>query len=228
MATMTTIPNEPSFTANAELYFLPAGHFLFRRRTETGVESKFVTLADVAAAFTQVEQDSGWIPAGVQRHGFNKNGNWFVYWRPAQIVTITLDEGNRYDKLTIPIPVTVMIGDGRRFHLFASNGEFSPGAPVFRAPFPNIHEDHSICWGNNTPADAKPESAAAAWNLFFTAPFNNHLVEGKSKKRKKDVREALRSLNGKRRYPVGDLIADRSGTIGKLVSRVIGGGFGHD
>ncbi len=224
MAMMTTIPNEPPFTADAELYFLPAGHFLFRRRSETGVESKFVTLADVTAAFTQVEQDSGWIPAGVKRHGFNRNGRWFVYWQPAQIVHITLlQDGDQAETLNIPIPATILVGEGRKFHLFASAGEFSPQAPVYRAPFPNLHDDHSICWGNNTPAEAAPENAAQAWKLFFESPFNNHLVGGKSKRYKDDVRKRLCLLNGKRRYPLKDLVPDTR-SLDVLVKRMIGGG----
>ena len=223
LPTALTTPNEPPFKVEAELYFLPAGHFLFRRREKMGVQSKFITLADVSAAFTQVEQDSGWIPDGVKRHGFNQNGRWFVYWQPAQIIRILLLEGDQAETLTLPIPATILIGEGRKFHLFATNGDFFPQAPVFRAPFPNLHDNHSVCWGNNTPAEAAPENAVHAWRLFFESPFNNHLISGKSKKHSDDVRKQLRSLQGKRRYPLKDLVPDAR-SVEALIRRMIGGG----
>ena len=66
---LITAPPAPEFNAEAELYFLPGGHYLFRRRSAAGVTSKFVTAPDVAAAFTGQEMDSGWLPPGVMRIG---------------------------------------------------------------------------------------------------------------------------------------------------------------
>ena len=226
-AILTVSPSEPQFTADAELYFLPAGHFLFRQRTERGTESKFVTLADVAAAFTKIEVDSGWTVPGVQRHGYGKDGPWFVYWQPPQIVKINFDEGDHMDTLSVPIPATVLIGSGNRYRMVALNtlsGGFYPRAEIFNAPFPNIHSDNSVCWGNNTPPESNPRNAPKAWRLFFEAAFNNHLVSGKSKRCKDDIRILLRKLAGKKAkaYPVKDLVQSGRQTVASMLRQMVG------
>ena len=49
-----------------------------------------------------------------------------------------------------------------------------------------------------------------AWEVFFATPFNNHHVDGKSRRRKyrADVRELLLDLEKQqaRKYPVKDLV----------------------
>ncbi len=83
-------------------------------------------------------------------------------------------------------------------------------APLYEPPLPNIHQG-GICWGT---ARHQPETGdyalTKAWEVFFATPFNNHHVDGKSRRRKyrADVRKLLLDLEKQqaRKYPVKDLV----------------------
>jgi PRTRC genetic system protein B len=203
--------------ADAALYFLPQGHYLFRWREETGLSgSKFITADDLQAAFANSERDTGWLSPGIVRAGYGKNGDWFVLHIPPQKVTIQLlDMGN----VTIPNPALVLAGSGRSYYLWALKEPFSPQARIFDAPFPNVHSGGQICWGNNTPPLASAASAQSIIRLFFDSPFNGHLVQGKTRRHQTDVREFLVKLEGKNKFPVNQLIAER-GTVNSNIERL--------
>jgi PRTRC genetic system protein B len=202
-------PMKDDTEAEAALYFLPQGHYLFRWQEETGLAgSKFVTADDLSAAFAHSERDTGWLVPGIVRAGYSKHGDWFVLIRPPHKETINLVE---IGTLTIPVPTLVLAGTGRNYYLWAlkEDENFSPHLLLFDAPFPNIHNGGQICWGNNTPPNASPRNASSAWELFFHSPFNGHLANGKTRRHKDDVREMLKGLDGKRRFPVAELAAQR-------------------
>jgi len=203
--------------ADAALYFLPQGHYLFRWREESGLSgSKFVTSDDLQAAFANSERDTGWLAPGIVRTGYGKAGEWFVLHMPPQKITIhLLDVGT----LTVPTPALVMAGAGRSYHLWALKEPFSHQVRLFDAPFPNVHGGGQICWGNNTPPLANPANAQSAWRLLFESPFNGHLVQGKTRQHKDDVRKLLVKLNGKSKFPLSQLIAER-GNLNSNIERL--------
>lgn len=224
LSTRFTVPlvEDPAFRVQGALYFLEdAGHFLFRQVRDGSVRSKFVTLQDVTAAFAQKEEDSGWLPAGVVRVGHNEHGDWFVYSAPGQKVVVEI-EGE--EPITTAIPRTVLVGIGRAYYLFAMAGKyFSASEKAYLAPFPNVHGDGKICWGVATPPEARAKVARQVWDLFFGTLFNAHLVDGKSKSEKEDVRKVLRKLaeTGAREYPVKDLVVVGN-MIGTVVDHLVG------
>ena len=224
---MLSAPPPPPYPVEAELFFLPAGHFLFRRNTQDGVQSKFVTIQDVAAAFTGAELDTDWLPPGIVRAGYCQHGAYAVYAVPPQVVSIALAQEGKEDLLTItiPIPATLMVGIEASYYLAAlGNAEFSPEAALFHAPFPNVNTNGKICWGGNSPKRAGPGCMPEAWRLFFTTPFNNHLVSGKSRKHNTDVRLQLMTLaeGNPRRYPLKDLVGRNKG-VKAWVKELLGG-----
>jgi len=212
-------PMRDDIEAEAALYFLPQGHYLFRWQEESGLTgSKFVTADDLQAAFANSERDTGWLAPGIVRAGYSKQGEWFVLVQPPHKETVQLlDVG----VITIPVPTLVLAGAARSYYLWAlkEDGTFSPNSLLFDAPFPNIHDGGQICWGNNTPPNASPRNATQVWELFFRAPFNSHLVNGKTHRHREDVRKLLARLDGKRRFPVKDLAAQR-GTLESNINRL--------
>jgi hypothetical protein len=210
---------DPIIEYQAALYFLE-GQYLFRSRERAGWSSKFVTSADVAAAFTGREEDTGWIPAGVVRAGRNQKGEWFVYSAPEQRVQINL-EG---ELLEIPIPRTVLVGVGRSYSIFAlKSGHFDPSEPAWQVPFPNVETSEGlICWGGNTPDLASPQRARKVWELFFGTPFNDHHDDGKSQSSPKDIKTVLRQLaqDKAKKYPLKDLVEARQ-SIGQIVNGLL-------
>lgn len=210
---------DPKFEVRGTLYFLEA-QYLFRWMENGSLRTKFLSSLDLAAAFNQTEQDTGWMPAGVVRAGNCAKGAWYVYSSPEQKVTVTLDPGE--EPVTIPIPRLVMMGIGATYYLWAVKGvHFNPDEPAYKAPFPNVYSDGRICWGANSPGPVAPKAARGIWDLFFSAPFNKDLVDGKSKTDPDDVRKALHRLADKNRYPVGDLLETRE-KINYLVDMMVG------
>lgn len=216
---MTTILpfHDGGLQTEAALYFLPQGHYLFRWQDKSGLTgSKFVTADDLQAAFANSERDTGWLTPGIVRAGYGKNGDWFVLHAPPQKIAIHLLE---IGTITIPTPALVLAGAGRSYYLWALKEPFSPQARLFDAPFPNIHNGGQICWGNNTPPLASSMTAESAWKLFFESPFNGHLVQGKTRRHNEDVRRLLMKLDGKSKFPTGQLVAER-GTLNSQIERL--------
>jgi hypothetical protein len=86
---------------------------------------------------------------------------------------------------------------------------FEPEAPIYHVPLPNIYGDGRICMGveNNLSNYAEGiERLSKAWQMFMTAPFNNHLVDSKSNTHPEDIREKLIQLQKSNRYPINDLV----------------------
>lgn len=208
--------DEPGFRYDAALYFLAGGHYLFR--TAAGGKSfgtKFVTARDVAAAFTQHDEDSGWLPAGVVRVGHCAKGPWYVYSAPGQKVKVLFSTG----EATIPIPRTVMLGVGRDYYLWAMrSSSFEHGAAGYNAPFPNVYETGKICWGQNKPQEADAQKARGMWEMFFRTPFNNDLSNRKCRTFPANVTELYPGLKGK--FPVDELV-ETGGTMQTLINRVV-------
>jgi PRTRC genetic system protein B len=181
-----------------------------RYREQRNVEgAKFVTVRDVQAAFGGSDVDTGWIGSGVIRCGYCAQGDWFVYAAPKQKLSIRVAISNgTQKKLSVPIPVTVMIGVGMQYFLWAVPYNFSPDSGLCHAPFPNIHGDGTICWGQNTPPKAHHRHAEAAWRLFFESQFNGDLANGKSVKFENDIRRMLAYVARKKldEYPDTDLV----------------------
>jgi hypothetical protein len=201
------LPPTEQFDYQAALYFLDDGHYLFRFRGDhSEVGSKFVSAADVKAAFSSAESDTGWIDPGIVRCGYGPEGHWFVQFVPMQRMEIILDG---LGPLTVPVPPLAMFGYGRSYAVCAlKTKHFSPEAQVYAAPFPNV-DNHTgkICWGHNSPPEAEHKNSLRVWKLFLDAPFSDHTIENKSRKHPNDIRLTLRELaeKGAGGYPLGDL-----------------------
>lgn len=222
------IPEIP-FAADWSLYAVQGGQFLFRWKEEKNkVGSKFLTIDDVRAALTQEERDTGWLPGGILRFGSGQNGDWFVYGIPPQRFTITLVQKTSVERSSIPLPYLVFMGSGLRYHIWAlKEKEFSPNAIVYQPPLPNVYADGRICWGTNSPEQAGISYAEMAFHLFVRSPFNDHLIQNKSRRHPDDIRPQLRRLaeKGAKHYPIGDLRPTDSNklTVAKAVERLIQG-----
>lgn len=196
---------------------------LFVEQNENGGwSSKFVTAQDARAAFSSAEQDSGWLPAGVVRVGSNAAGPWCVYSAPAQRVDVLL-EGDEQG-FSLPIPRTVLLGAGDGYHLWSlKTTHFDPYAVTCSAPFPNVYDDGKICWGSNTPGLVDPGKMRQVWELFFSTPFNGHLIQNKSRTHKDDIRTVLRAMAEQKakKYPLDDLAGTQQ-PVGQLINRILG------
>jgi PRTRC genetic system protein B len=190
----------------ARLSFLISDELLFQWRAGENVQSKLISAQDARRAFANIDDDSGWLPAGVVRTGRNSRGSWVVYVVPPQRVRITTDQG---EALHVPIPMSLFVGWGRRYYLYALQGKkFDANAPVYRAPFPNIYENGRICWGGHKVPEVTPANIGKTWKLFFGTTFNNHIAGGKTVSHEDNALDLLRELfaGEKKVFPAGELV----------------------
>lgn len=208
-----------NFHIKAALYFTDQGQYIFKFKKDEQSITKSLRAQEVSSAFTLETTDSGWITPGVQRCGFNSLGEWFVYFAKPCKVSIQI---GREERITVPIPATVLVGAKGKFYLFAlEESEFNPKGKVYAAPFPNVYPDGRICWGKNPFPKINQEKAQDVWNLFFSAPFNGDLASDKSKTFPKDIRQQLKKLSGKSTYPVTTMKVIYE-TIDKRIDFLIG------
>lgn len=199
----TTLQNE---SVAAVLYFLNSDELLFQWKDGDKINSKFVSPQDAKSAFQGVGEDTGWLPTGVIRTGLNVRGRWVVYVAYPQIVKIRTDKNKN---LVIPIPMTMMIGWGRRYYLWALSGKtFSNTLPLYNAPFPNVYENGRICWGSHKVPMVTPLNIHTTWQLFFGTTFNDHLSSNRTKSHKDNVMGLLGGLSRKKAktFPARELV----------------------
>jgi len=209
------LPDKPKFPTVATLHFLPSGDFLFVDH-DHGDKSKFLTVNSVVSAFSTYGRDTGWMPAGLVRHGQGNKGAWYVYSAPGQKVEIQVDG----QALRVPIPRTVLVHYERKVWIWAMNtSAFDPSARAFLAPFPNVYADGHVCWGSNAAPIAEPMKARQVWEMFFKTAFNRDLSNDKCKSYASVV-ELLKLINGKSKFPAEELMPARD-KISTLVENAI-------
>ncbi len=211
--------------AVASISFLRSEELMFTWREEDKIQSKLISHEAAVLAFnTTHTEDSVWLPENVLRTGRNVRGAWAVYVTRPQMVQIVTDQD---EKLNIPIPATLFLGWGPRYYLWAlPNKKFSPGLPVFRAPFPNIYSNGRICWGNHKVPKATAASIGRAWEMFFGTGFNDHISNNKCKSFSGTVLELLRQLSAKNTtvFPQRELIGEFATVEACLHNTLLHGG----
>jgi PRTRC genetic system protein B len=191
---------------SARLSFLISDELLFQWKTGENVQSKLISAQDARRAFANIVDDSGWLPKGVVRTGRNSRGSWVVYIAPPQRLRITTNQG---EGLHIPTPMSLFLGWGRRYYLYALQGKkFDPNATVYRAPFPNVYENGRVCWGSHKVPKVSPVNIPKTWKLFFGTTFNNHIASGKTVSHEDKAMDLLRELSAgeKKTFPDCELV----------------------
>ena len=191
----------------ARLLFLRSDELLFQWNDETNnLQSKLIASQDAKMAFAKMEEDTGWLPNGVLRSGRNSRGAWVVYIAPPQIMKISTDQN---ESLTLPIPMSLLIGWGHRYYLYALKGKtFHTDQPVYRAPYPNVYENGRICWGSHKVPAVTPLTIGKTWQFFFATTFNSHIASGKTKTHRDNALDLLQelSITGKKTFPARELV----------------------
>jgi hypothetical protein len=207
----------------AELLFIEGGTYIFHYQSRDSSQYKCLSPATLRAAFANTPIDSGWMnpESKIVRWGTGSTGEWTIKFVPPQKHEINLLES----KYLVPLPAMVFLGLKSDYWIWAIKGSnFDPKAEAFHVPLPNIYL-HSyqacgcICWGDNKPPAASPNTITKAWELFISSPFNGHLSDGKSRVQPHDVGRQLKKAVKRSFYPIKDLIGTNQ-TIAKLVAAI--------
>ncbi|MDB9322364.1 hypothetical protein PN483_10535 [Nodularia spumigena CS-591/04] len=204
-----TDPPRKSPAISAELLFLDGIYILHHRYQENPDAHvyKFISPAALRTAFSHEPIDTGWMEPGIVRWGTGSTDTYLVKFIPPAIYTINCEQ---LGDLTVTLPAMVFAGKKFKYWVWAiKDKEFTPQAPAFHVPLPNIYSSGQVCWGVNEPPAANSVSINQAWKLFISSVFTNHFTINKSHKYRKDVRQQLLKLHKRYRrstYPVSDLM----------------------
>jgi hypothetical protein len=222
---------KPPRDARAALFFLEGNYQL--NYLEGSVEkTKFLTPAQIGKAFAVKDVfDSGWLAANnVLRFALlARKRHKILSVLPAGIRKILVTDprpanerettGGIADpvlELIVPLPTLLFVGCGQKYYLWATLDKYvTPQSRLFAAPFPNLDSSGTICFGSNIAPECRLETIDEVWRVIFESPFNSHQKEDRCQTHKKDVRQFLLSLNGKKSYPKKALIKTEY-SVGRL------------
>jgi len=212
----------PPADAKAALFFLEGNYQLIYR--EGSVEkTKFLTPSQIGKAFAVKDVfDSGWLDQSMLRFALlAKKTHKILSLLPAGRRKIyitdprpadereTDDEGTRDAvlELEVPLPTLLLLGIGQKYYLWATlDKTVSQKSKISHAPFPNLDNSGSICFGGNVAPECRLEKIESVWRMIFDSPFNNHQTENRCLTHKKDARKLLLEINGKKTFPKNALI----------------------
>lgn len=199
------------------LLFLPGQYLLVYKEGEA-TTYKFISPAALREAFVAEPIDSGYLPPNTVRWGKCHKGEWLVQFYPPQRCCISLENTT----LTVPMPGLVFAGCDRKYWIWAVK-KFDPNSPIFHAPLPNVMENGSICFGGNSVPNCSAAHIMQVWQLFWHSPFNQDLVQGKSKSYPENVRSHLQQLHNSnsKKYPTRDLVPWGNKTITTAIEEII-------
>lgn len=208
----------------AQLLFLP-GQYLLVTRVESAVTYKFLSPETVTSAFSNEPIDSGWLPANIMRWGRSERGEWMMQFYPPRRYDIVLTNNrSKSISLNLPMPGFVFLGCGNDYWIWAVLGkQFDPQSQLYHAPLPNVMPSGAICFGDSSPTPCSSQGIVQACSLFWSSPFSDHVVDGKSKSHRADVRNFLCELSNRKlkKYPIADLVPLSLGSASSVINQII-------
>jgi hypothetical protein len=212
----------PPEDARAALFFLE-GHYQLNWREGSVEKTKFLSPAQIGKAFTVKDVfDSGWLDSLVLRFAEEKKTHKILSALPAGrrkiFVTDPRPACERESEtqsgasetpveLEVPLPSLLLIGCGQRYFLWATlDKTITQKSKICAAPFPNLDQSGSICFGRNVAPECRLDRVESVWRLILDSPFNNDRAENRCRTHPKDVRKLLFTLDGKKTFPKNALI----------------------
>ncbi len=164
-----------------------------------------VSIHDVVSACTHINLNSGLLPPNTLFWKQQANQISLGIYVPARRWRVQTAERSYH----LPMPPFVFVGDGSAYKIFAVKKRPSNEHDVlYPVPCPNVHTSGGICQGNAPFPTCSPRNMQTALTLFMEgSQFNADLSVGKCKSYPDDVRQLWDELNGRKRFPLSELIA---------------------
>ncbi len=211
----TLLANIPHDELLGQLIILK-GQFLFIENKEKKSHYKFLSSEAVEKAFTSKTATSGWLPSNTVWWGRYPAGEAIIQFYPPNQYSIELVVEEETKAIAVPMPAFLFAGCSHKYYLWAFETKaFNPSAQLYKPPLPNIQDDSSICFGQNSPPMCSANSINKTWELFWNSPFNRDLAQYKSKAYASNICNQLVSLHEKKAksYPSSDLLSFQSWKI---------------
>jgi len=172
------------------------------------ITTRVVSARDVALALLrEVPLSSGLLPEGTLWWRQGRDGAEVALWRPPRVwpVALVTEPLKPPRRFRLPMPGLVFVCSlGKSPRVYAAKRKPKKlEDTIYHAPLFNLFQDGRTCPGTHSfPADIGeiPES-------FFTSFFSMEAsYRGRSKKYPDDLLKLWEELDGKKRYPLGDLV----------------------
>lgn len=172
------------------------------------ITTRMVSARDIALALLkEVPLSSGILPEGTLWWRQGRSGVEVALWRPPRVwpVALQLEVGKPPRRFRLPMPGLIFVcSPGRPPRVYA--GKRRPGDDkeiIYHAPLFNVFRDGRTCAGTHRYPDRIDQIPESFMVSFFTVDAE---WRGRSKRYPDDLLKLWEELDGKRRYPQGDLV----------------------
>ena len=178
-----------------------------------------VSAGDIARAFTkEIRLGSSILPEGALWWSMGPQGAEVALWRRPQVwkVALQLEAFKPPMRFTLPMPGLIFIcSPGRAQRIYAAKSRPGPGAAIYHAPLFNLFQNGSTCPGSHRFPEAVEEIPESFFTSFFTREAD---IRGRSRKYPDDLLALWEELDGRKHYPMGDLVP--WGTVEEIMEGV--------
>lgn len=174
-----------------------------------GGSVKVVSASDVAHSLaSELTVSSGILAPNTLWWANTKLGAVIALWREPKMWQVALQEEamGAPERYTIPLPGLIFIcAPGRAPWVFAAKRRpTKPTDKVYRCPTFNIFNNGRVCPGTHKFPDDVKDVPESFFRSFFSPTGDDN---NRSKAYPQDLKKRWETLNGREKYPMGDLIA---------------------
>jgi len=172
------------------------------------ISTRMVHARDVALALLrEVPLTSGLLPEGALWWGQGRDGPRIALWQPPQVwsAALEVEPFKPPRRFRLPMPGLIFIcSPVRPPQVYAAKRRpRTLQDTVYHAPLFNLFRDGRSCPGSHKYPEEIGEIPESFFASFFTATADH---QGRSKKYPNDLLRLWEELDGKRRYPLRDLV----------------------
>ena len=172
------------------------------------ITTRMVSASEIALALLQeMPLGSGLLPPGTLWWSHGRDGPEIALWRSPRVwkVALQVEAFQPPRRFNLPLPGLIFICQaGRAPRIYAAKGRpKSPEDMIFHAPLFNIFRNGTTCPGTHRFPPNIEEIPESFFASFFTATADHN---GRSKKYPDNLLRLWEELDGRKRYPPGDLV----------------------
>lgn len=177
------------------------------------ITTKQVSADDIVMALlSQVDMATGLLPDDTLWWNNGKNGLKIGLWRRPQVwkVALALKAFQSPERFKLPMPGLIFVcSPGRTPTIFAAKKKpKSPKEHIYHAPLFNIFGNGNACPGTHKYPAKVSDIPESFFLSFFSMEAN---YSGRSKSHPDSLLALWKELDGKKRFPLGDLV--KAGTL---------------
>ncbi|GAI60671.1 unnamed protein product [marine sediment metagenome] len=172
------------------------------------ITTKMVSAQDIALALLRdIPLGSGVLPENTLWWQHRQDGEPVVaLWRPPQVwpAALQLEPFKPPRRFKLPMPGLIFIcrPGSPPGVVAAKKRPTTPEDPIFRAPLYNVYTDGNTCPGSHKYSEGVSKIPEEFFMSFFTQALGGEV----SRKHGHDLLKLWESIDGKRRYPLRDLM----------------------